>query len=149
MTEYGTINWMFDEINGIPTLYWILILAAAIIGFIILFFIAYYIIYKIRINKALKKEKHIGKSLISPLGVAVASGAVVWIASTVFIIAMLHLLAGISYQNSEYISDNYRNIISLQQQLFLIRSLIATPLPWEKSMQNQRPQSLQLNCIPH
>lgn len=115
MPVYETWSRIPQEIYGIPSLYWILIFAAALIFFLLLFFIGYYIIYKIRINKALKEEKSIGRPLISPLGIAVASGIVVWIASTVFIVAMLHLMTDISTQNCEYIMDSYRNIVTLQQ----------------------------------
>lgn len=115
MPVFETWGWMPDEINGIPSLYWILIFAAAIIGILIILSIVYFIIYKIRINKSLEEEKRIGRPLITPLTVAVASGVVVWIASTVFIVAILHFLTTLSVQNDNYILDNYRNIVTLTQ----------------------------------
>lgn len=117
MPVVDTLGRMPESINGIPTLYWILIFAAAIIGILIVLFIVYYIIYKIRINKSLEDEKRIGRPLITPLGIVVASGVVVWIASTVFIIAMLHLLTSLSAQTDYYTTDNYRNTITLSQKI--------------------------------
>lgn len=117
MPVVDTLGRMPESINGIPTLYWILIFAAAIIGILIVLFIVYYIIYKIRINKSLEDEKRIGRPLITPLGIVVASGVVVWIASTVFIIAMLHLLTSLSAQTDYYTTDNYRNTVTLSQKI--------------------------------
>lgn len=102
---------MSSQIYGIDSIYWILIFASAFIGFIILFFLIYRIIYKIRINKALKSERRISSPLISPGGVAVAIGIVMWIAVSFFMIVQLHIIDFALREYGNYSGQSFHAVI--------------------------------------